>query len=279
VVQAYLGLPATGNSFGEPPKRLVGFQKVWLNPGASQTITITINPATNREVVASEGPIPFSEVPSSAPSVYQPLAYWDTIAHSWAWASGSYTVYVGNSSANTPFTSSISFTSLSACNGVYTGTFNGNVTVQPGQNCEFVDGTVSGNVTIGNGGTLGGTGTVTGPIIVLNGGMLRPGFVTVTPGEVLSAGVAKIGLGGSFVATLEAGGVSSQLMATGPVALGGTLVLDVTTVPNPGDVYTLIHAGSILGTFAGLPEGTLFMASGQQFRISYQGNSVTITAT
>ena len=91
--------------------------------------------------------------------------------------------------------------------------------------------------------------------------------------------LAKIGLGGSFVATLKAGGVSSRLMATGTVALGGTLFLDVETVPNQGDVYTLIQAGSILGTFAGLPEGSLFAASGRQYRISYHFSTVTITAT
>jgi subtilase-type serine protease len=103
--------------------------------------------------------------------------------------------------------------------------------------------------------------------------------VAVTPGDVLRAGVAKIGLGGGFTATLKAGGASSRLMATGTVALGGTLFLDVETVPNQGDVYTLIQAGSILGTFAGMPEGTLFTVSGRQYRISYQGSRVTITAT
>ena len=103
--------------------------------------------------------------------------------------------------------------------------------------------------------------------------------VAVTPGDVLRAGVVKIGLGGGFAATLKAGGVSSRLVATGVVALGGTLFLDVAAAPNPGDVYTLIQAGSIMGTFAGLPEGTLVNASGRQYRISYQGSRVTITAT
>jgi hypothetical protein len=56
---------------------------------------------------------------------------------------------------------------------------------------------------------------------------------------VLRAGVVKIGLGGGFTATLKAGGASSRLMATGTVALGGTLFLVVETVPNQGDVYTL----------------------------------------
>ena len=144
----------------------------------------------------------------------------------------------------------------------------------------------------GSGGVLGGTGTVMGTINVL-GGLLSPGVtaaevagiagvnvdVVVAPGDVLSAGAVKVGLGGGFAATLKASGVSSRLVATGVVALGGNLFLDVAAAPNPGDVYTLIQAGSIVGTFAGLPEGTLINASGRQYRISYQGSRVTITAT
>jgi autotransporter-associated beta strand protein len=171
-------------------------------------------------------------------------------------------------------------------------TYSGGSTVVGGK--LSILGTNSSGVTIGNGGTLGGTGTVTGQIIVLNGGVLWPGVtateaagithvtadVAVTPGDVLHAGgAAKIGLGGSFVATLKPGGVSSRLISTGTVALGGALFLDVETVPNQGDVYTLIQAGSILGTFAGLPEGSLFTVSGRHYRISYQFSTVTITAT
>ena len=91
--------------------------------------------------------------------------------------------------------------------------------------------------------------------------------------------MTKIGLGGSFVASLGAGGASSRLSSSGTVALGGSLVLDVTTAPLRGDVFTLIDASSVLGTFAGLPEGGLVAAGGRQFRISYQGARVTLTAT
>ena len=41
VVQVYLGVPVEG----QPPKRLVGFQKVFVEPGASEPVTITIDPA------------------------------------------------------------------------------------------------------------------------------------------------------------------------------------------------------------------------------------------
>jgi beta-glucosidase len=41
VVQVYLGVPVEG----QPPKRLVGFQKVFVEPGQSKPVTITIDPA------------------------------------------------------------------------------------------------------------------------------------------------------------------------------------------------------------------------------------------
>lgn len=75
VAQAYIALPS---SAGEPPKRLVGFQKVTLAPGASQTVTITIDPA----------------------AMNHPLGVWDTNAQQWTIPAGAYSVYVGNSSRN-----------------------------------------------------------------------------------------------------------------------------------------------------------------------------------
>lgn len=72
VVQVYLGIPVAG----QPPKRLVGFQKVALEPGESQTVTITIDPnATNR-----------------------PLSVWDYCSGGWKVMPGTYRVFVGTSS-------------------------------------------------------------------------------------------------------------------------------------------------------------------------------------
>jgi beta-glucosidase len=75
VAQLYLGLPAMT---GEPPKRLVGFKKVWLNPGERTTVTLAIDPnATNR-----------------------PLSYWDSSIRDWAIANGAYEVYLGTSAGD-----------------------------------------------------------------------------------------------------------------------------------------------------------------------------------
>jgi beta-glucosidase len=75
VAQLYLGLPA---STGEPPRRLVGWKKVLLQPGQAQAVTI--------------------EVDENA--VSHPLSYWDVNSKSWQVASGDYPVYLGNSSRN-----------------------------------------------------------------------------------------------------------------------------------------------------------------------------------
>ena len=75
VAQVYVGLPA---STGEPPRRLAAWTKVLLQPGEKQSETLTV----------------------SSNDVSHPLSYWDVNSESWQVASGDYTVYVGNSSAN-----------------------------------------------------------------------------------------------------------------------------------------------------------------------------------
>ncbi|MGA7829461.1 MAG: glycoside hydrolase family 3 C-terminal domain-containing protein [Terracidiphilus sp.] len=74
VAQVYLGLPASTN---EPPKRLVGWQKVLLQPSASQAVTIEIDQNDSSH----------------------PMSYWNTGTSSWSVAPGTYTVYLGNSEA------------------------------------------------------------------------------------------------------------------------------------------------------------------------------------
>jgi beta-glucosidase len=79
VAQVYLGLPASTN---EAPKRLVGWQKVLLQPGSSQAVTIEVDQNDSSH----------------------PMSYWDTGTSSWVVAPGTYTVYLGNSSATASLT-------------------------------------------------------------------------------------------------------------------------------------------------------------------------------
>jgi hypothetical protein len=56
-----------------------------------------------------------------------------------------------------------------ACDGVFSGTFNGGITVFPGQSCTFVDGTITGDVQQ-KGGTLVLSGDLVGGSINVKGG-------------------------------------------------------------------------------------------------------------
>jgi hypothetical protein len=86
--QVYVTLPPVAN---EPAKRLVGFQKVNLDPGASQLVAATVDSS------ASNHPL----------SYFQPDAN-GTWAHgNWITPSGNYTVHVGSSSANTPLQAAV----------------------------------------------------------------------------------------------------------------------------------------------------------------------------
>ncbi len=79
VVQVYISLPASANANGlrQPPKRLVGFSKIELAPGASGDTSVTIDPAASNH----------------------PLSVWDEKAHTWVMPKGQYKVLVGRSSA------------------------------------------------------------------------------------------------------------------------------------------------------------------------------------
>jgi beta-glucosidase len=86
--QVYLTLPAAAN---EPSKRLVAFDKPYLEPGASKQVSVMID----------------------ASAASHPFSYWvpDTKGTwadgDWATAPGSYTVHVGPSSAETPLEAAV----------------------------------------------------------------------------------------------------------------------------------------------------------------------------
>jgi beta-glucosidase len=78
IAQVYLSLPT---SAGEPPKRLIGWEKVDLKPGESKTVVLKIDP------------------------LY--LSIFDTAADRWTIAPGEYKVMVGPSSATLPQTATV----------------------------------------------------------------------------------------------------------------------------------------------------------------------------
>jgi len=81
VVQVYLGVPGVG----QPPKRLVAFHKVFVEPGTSQPVRMTIDPAATNH----------------------PFSVWDYCTRGFVTKPGTYAVYVGNSADNTPHTATL----------------------------------------------------------------------------------------------------------------------------------------------------------------------------
>ena len=75
VPQVYVGLPA---SAGEPPKRLVGFEKVWLDPDQRRRVRVVIDPR----------------------AANHPLGVWDSVAQSWVVPNGEYRIQVGRSATD-----------------------------------------------------------------------------------------------------------------------------------------------------------------------------------
>lgn len=79
VVQVYVTLPASANTLGavQPPKRLVGFQRIELAPGASGVVDISIDPWASNH----------------------PMSVWDVKANKWVVPAGTFTVWIGRSAA------------------------------------------------------------------------------------------------------------------------------------------------------------------------------------
>jgi beta-glucosidase len=78
VAQLYVSDPAAS---GEPPRQLEGFQRVYLQPGQSQTVTFQL---TQRN-----------------------LQYWNSSTNAWAVSTGNYGIEVGDSAANLPLTGTL----------------------------------------------------------------------------------------------------------------------------------------------------------------------------
>jgi beta-glucosidase len=76
VAQLYVGDPSA--KIKRPVKELKGYQKVRLNPGEKQRVSLTLD--------------------------RRALAYWDVNSNDWRVDPGQFTVYVGDSSADTPLT-------------------------------------------------------------------------------------------------------------------------------------------------------------------------------
>ncbi|NBR07871.1 MAG: VCBS repeat-containing protein, partial [Planctomycetes bacterium] len=136
-----------------------------------------------------------------------------------------------------------------------------------------------------SGGTLKGTGAIgnltgTGNGIIAPGN--SPGQVTTTSLSLSPTNTLQIELAGTIPGTQY-----DQIVvgSSGTVTLGNAiLTLSSTYAGSAGSVFTIVDnqgIAAVVGTFSGLPEGSVIFASGKAYTISYvggTGNDVTLTA-
>lgn len=157
--------------------------------------------------------------------------------------------------------------------------------ISTGGTLSIPSGTYAGNVDVNKAITVKGIFTVTGTFTVSSpGATLSPGN---SPG-IINTGNLSLTSGSNLNIEINgnaAGALYDQVNVTGTVNLGGAnLVASLGYSPTAGHTYTIVNndgGDPVTGTFAGLPEGTVFFLGANSFKISYvggTGNDVVITA-
>jgi uncharacterized repeat protein (TIGR01451 family) len=208
-------------------------------------------------------------------------------------AAGAVTLTAGGNNTTTSFSGliqngsgTVALTKLGTGTLTLSGanSYSGSTTVSAGT--LLVNGSQASSAVSVNGGRLGGTGTVGAISSTGSGGTVAPG--QSGPGIFSSGNVNWSS--GSPAFTIELNGTTAgsgydQLSVTGTVNLSGaTLSGTMGFTPPTGTTFTIINndgADAIVGTFAGLPEGSTVVLSGQSFIISYiggTGNDVVLGA-
>jgi len=142
----------------------------------------------------------------------------------------------------------------------------------------------SSGVVVAPGGILRGVGGRSGTVSNSAFGIIQPGDATQLSVFNISGGLT----GATFSRVelrLSAGGILDSLSVKGEVSLGGGVlqVSFVGTPPPSGSAFQIIDnddADAVIGTFAALPEGGLYIIGGVVFQITYRGgdgNDVVLT--
>ena len=110
-------------------------------------------------------------------------------------------------------------TSGNACNGVYNGNFQGNLTISAGQNCVFIGGAITGNIRL-DGGNLSLTNTsVNGNVLAQNGGSFSIGPSVTIDGNLQAHNLPAGGAGNQVCDSVITGNLQYQNSGT-PIEIG-----------------------------------------------------------
>jgi hypothetical protein len=172
---------------------------------ANPTFTAAYNGYVNGDsfatAVTGSPSLTTAAVVTSLPGSYPIVASQGTLA------SAKYTFSFVSGTLTVAFTGSVPASS-SACNGAYSGTFQGSLSVAGTQNCVFVGGGATGNITETGGNVVLGSATVGGNLIVTGG--------------TFSIGPSATIKGNLTVQSIPTGTAQNQICGT---SVGGSLVL------------------------------------------------------
>ena len=138
-----------------------------------------------------------------------------------------------------------------ACNGVYIGTFSGNIAVSTGQNCIFVKGGATGNITE-TGGNLALSNATVGGNVQIGGGTYSIGPSITIKGTLaiqsIPKGTAQNQVCGTTVSgiTLQSDGTASTIGAGTPSCPGNTIIGSLTLQANSAAIT--VSGNSISGS-------------------------------
>ena len=136
-----------------------------------------------------------------------------------------------------------------------------------------------------------------GGSLFINAGTLAPendgtpGFFEVgaPPPAALRVGIfgtvlpSDLTINGTYAVDIEGPSSFDQVSATGSVALGGIIAINLTYVASLGDQFTVIDnrgAGLVSGQFSNMPEGSTILVGSNRLKITYSGgdgNDVVLT--
>ncbi|NUU40377.1 autotransporter domain-containing protein [Tardiphaga robiniae] len=151
-----------------------------------------------------------------------------------------------------------------------TSTYAGPVTVNGGTLSVNTDLSAASLLTVNAGGMLGGNGTVGETLI--NGGTLAPGN---SIGTLSVSGNLTLTTAATYLVQIS-GTTSDKTSVTGTATLAGTVVVDPLTRLTATTTYTIMTAGTVSGTFAGVNFLTPSIFASNA-RLSYVGNDVLLT--
>lgn len=176
-------------------------------------------------------------------------------------ASVGYNVTISTSSGGiTPSISpaTIALTSGNNCDGTYTGTFKGDVTVMTGQTCILVGGGITGNVTQSGGNLVISNSTIGGNVQVNGGGTFSIGPSVVIDGNLqvrnIPVGTAQNQVCGTTTKgnlQFQNNGTAVEIGSASPSCAGNTVDGDLQVQNNTASttIYSNIVGGNIIDQY------------------------------